>query len=306
MRQGTQGIFLDEGNVRMAWIEPEFREFLRLMNRWVDMGLLNTNNMFNMSRQIWDQMVLTGELGATLGNAGGGIGTWLNAAEGNPDIDPGFNLVAAHYPVFNRGDRISHGHTTFQFAFDSPGHAAITTAARNRGVEEIATRVLDFAYSEEGYILNNFGVEGVTFQWDNGFPRYTDLITNNPDGLSMNEIMSLHMRSMSSGPFVQSPNYVVQFQRLPQQINAIELWGDQDNPASTLMPPVSYSAEETQAIARILGDLNTYRLEMVANFIIGNASLDNDWDAFVENMINMGAHEVIEVHQQAVDRFFAR
>ena len=39
--------------------------------------------------------------------------------------------------------------------------------------------------SDDAYLLTNYGVEGVTYTLDeNGKPHYTDLIINNPDGLS--------------------------------------------------------------------------------------------------------------------------
>ena len=50
---------------------------------------------------------------------------------------------------------------------------------------ELAMRVLDYAYSEEGYMYYNFGTEGETYTLDEeGKPVYTDLIMKDPDGIN--------------------------------------------------------------------------------------------------------------------------
>lgn len=44
--------------------------------------------------------------------------------------------------------------------------------------------MVEFLYSDEGYLLSNYGVEGESYTMVDGKPTYTELITNNPDGLS--------------------------------------------------------------------------------------------------------------------------
>ena len=41
---------------------------------------------------------------------------------------------------------------------------------------------LDYAFCKEGHMLFNFGVEGLTYKMVNGYPKYTELITDNPAG----------------------------------------------------------------------------------------------------------------------------
>ena len=43
--------------------------------------------------------------------------------------------------------------------------AAITTSCKNI---EAAARLLDYAYGEEGHLLANFGIEGVTYEMIDG------------------------------------------------------------------------------------------------------------------------------------------
>ena len=41
--------------------------------------------------------------------------------------------------------------------------------------------MLDYLYSEEGIMLTNYGIEGVSYELVNGEPVYTELLTNNPE-----------------------------------------------------------------------------------------------------------------------------
>ncbi len=45
--------------------------------------------------------------------------------------------------------------------------------------------LVEYLFSDDACLLTNYGVEDVTYTLDSeGKPRYTDLIVNNPDGLS--------------------------------------------------------------------------------------------------------------------------
>ena len=69
--------------------------------------------------------------------------------------DPKFKLVGAPYPTLNKDEVPFIGQRDFKY---NPGPSkAITTAAKN---PELIVRWLDYAYSDEGAMLYNFGIEG--------------------------------------------------------------------------------------------------------------------------------------------------
>ena len=52
----------------------------------------------------------------------------------------------------------------------------ITTACKN---PELAAKWLDFQYSEQGQLLNWYGIEGETYTLDaDGKPQFTDMVLN--------------------------------------------------------------------------------------------------------------------------------
>ena len=75
----------------------------------------------------------------------------------------------------------------------------------------------DFGYTDEGHMLNNFGIEGVSYTMENGEPVYTDEIMKNPEGLTMGQAMGKYMRSSYGGPFVQDERYLEQYYTCTEQ-----------------------------------------------------------------------------------------
>lgn len=108
----------------------------------------------------------------------------------------------------------------------TPVNMGVSVAiSRNCKKPELAARFLDYGYTEEGHNLFNFGIEGVSYEWKDGYPTYPELITDNPDGLTMTESMNMYMQSGYSGMFVQDQRYIEQYYQRPQQKEAQKTWG---------------------------------------------------------------------------------
>jgi len=52
-------------------------------------------------------------------------------------------------------------------------------------------------------------------------------------------------------------------------------------------------------------DIQTKVGQMNAEFITGQADLETDWDAFIDDLYAMGLQDVIDVYQAALDRYNA-
>ncbi|WP_127585083.1 hypothetical protein [Paenibacillus koleovorans] len=51
---------------------------------------------------------------------------------------------------------------------------------------------------------------------ENGNPKYTDLILNNPDKLPITQVMAKYFIASWSGPIVQDKRYIEQYYTLPE------------------------------------------------------------------------------------------
>ena len=282
----------DAGKVQYGPIQPGYRDFLETFNRWYANGLLDVN-IESMNRQQVTAKMTTGQSGASIGFAASRLGVWLETVQG----DPNYDFVGVKYPVLNRGDIPMFSQMDFPIQ-SSAGHAHVNPNARDiPGI----LRYMDYAYSEEGNVFFNFGIEGVSFEWVNGYPTYTDLLMNNPT-MNRAEAFGSYARSSYNGPFVQRKEYFEQYGfTFPQQREANQNW-QVTNVERHRMPPITPTPEESSELASIMNDVNTYRDEMRVRYIMGIESLDT-FERYVQNIKNMGIDRAIQIYTNALERF---
>lgn len=292
----ARDFYIDKsGKIQYGSIQPGFKSYLETFKQWYAEGLLDAD-FTTMNREQVAAKITTGEAGASLGQMASRLGVWLGAVKDNPEID----LVGVKYPVLNRGDIPMF--TQKDSAINgTTGDAYITTACEDI---EGAVRYLDYAYSLEGNNLFNFGIEGVSYNMEGDYPKYTDLLMNNPD-MSISEAFGLYGRSSYNGPFVQRREYFEQYGfQYEQQKIASKNWLVTDVDKHK-MPNITPTPEESQELAMIMNEVNTYRDEMELKYIMGIESLDT-YDTYVENMNKLGINRAIEIYEAALIRFNQR
>lgn len=65
------------------------------------------------------------------------------------------------------------------------------------------------------------------------------------------------------------------------------------------LPAMTYTTEETETIASLKADLDSYINQYGAQVITGAIDLDDSWDDYVSTMNTMGASELFEIYQNA-------
>lgn len=289
----TNGFFQEGGQVKYGPMDPRFKEFLALMNRWYREGLLD-KDYAAIDGKLIDAKITGHQIGAAIMNTGGGLGKYAGLMQGKHDT---FKLAPVPYPTLKKGDKPELGQ--IDYAFNGRG-AAISTSNKNP-VETV--KWLDAHYSEQGHMLFNFGKEGVSYNLENGYPKYTEAITNNPDGLPMQQALARHNRAGWDGPFVQDLRYLEQYAALPEQQESLEVWAVPSN--EKLMPLVTPTKDESSKYASIMADINTYKDEMFHKFVMGAEPLDN-FDAYVQTLKSMGIEEALKIQQAALERYNKR
>jgi putative aldouronate transport system substrate-binding protein len=284
--------YIEDGQIKFGPLEKGYKDFLALFRSWYAEGLLDAN-FATVDGKALDANIVSGASGATVLNTGAGIGKWqpLIAKE-----DPKAVLAAAPYPVLNKGDTPKFGQKDDPFT--GQGSVSITTKAKD---PVLAVKLLDYAYSEEGGLFFNFGIEGVSYKMENGYPKYTDLIMNNPDKLAPAQAMSLHIRGNYNGPFIQDRRYMEQYAELPTQRESIEIWQKTDADEHKL-PPISPTPEESSEFAKIMTDINTLVDEMTLKIILGTEPVDS-FEKYVDRMKSLKIDRAIEIQEAALDRY---
>jgi putative aldouronate transport system substrate-binding protein len=70
-----------------------------------------------------------------------------------------------------------------------------------------------------------------------------------------------------------------------------------------ILPPLSFTDDESKRLANIMNTVNTYYDEMFLRLMTGKAT---NVDAFVKTLKQMKIDEAIKIYQQAYDRWKKR
>lgn len=287
-----KGFYLDEGRVKFGPQEPAYKQFLSLFRNWYAEGLIDPN-FAAVDTETQNVSMITGRSGSAIWNAGAGIGAWL------PEIregDAGAELVAAPYPVLNRGERPKFG----QLAPSAGTSSGVALSGKSSRAEE-AVRLLDYGYGPEGHMLFNFGIEGISYVMKDGYPAYTDLILDNPDKLAPSQALAQYTRSNYFGPFVQDVRYSEQYYMLPEQQEAVRIWAATDE-AEHSLPAVPKTEEENAELSAIMQDVTALVDDMSIRIILGIEPLSS-FDSYLEQLQSLNIDRAVSIQQEALDRY---
>lgn len=270
----------DAGEVVFGPATENFKQHLVKLNEWYTAGLLDpefiSDDGNSMNAKLTDGRSVCGpnlQLSYHIGNITKG------ARANNPE----FEFVGCPWPVLNEGD-------TPEFFLDggvyhSGKQAAITSACDD---PVLATQFLDYFYSEEGENYLCWGIEGESYTVNaDGTKSYTDKILNNPDGKNPQEaIMEYATPMYNFANKILTDAYVDIVTTLPEQKAARATWLNAD-PGVT-MPRLTVATDVQSDYSMMMNDINTYVQEMYLKFITGQATVDKDWDTYVNTLNGMG------------------
>ena len=240
--------------------------------------------------------MLNDKSGVAFGFVGSGMGTWLNAAS-----QENYALTGCPNPVLHKGDE-------GMFSPEYKGKVLITAAVTTNAKDiESIIKTFDYLYTEEGRLLKNFGIEGMTYNMVDGKPVYSDLITHNPDGLAISDAMAKYIQPNYPGAGQANlPEYIDQYYAEESQKEANVAFNKfSETSAKYSMPPVTATADESKELGNIMSQISTYRDEKVVAFITGAESLDH-YDDFVAEIKNLGIDRAIEIKTASLERYRAR
>ncbi|WJH37344.1 extracellular solute-binding protein [Paenibacillus sp. CC-CFT747] len=288
----TSGFYQDQGKVKFGPIQPEFKEFLTVMNRWYKEGLID-KDFATMDQKLKDAKMTGNLVGAMAMNVGAGLGSYTSLMK--PKY-PDFNLVGVPYPALKPGG-MSIGQMNAPFIGTG---AAISANAKN---PEQIVKWLDYAYGPEGHLLFNYGLEGQSYTMVNGKPALTKEITASSTNLPVSQAIAKYSHGSFSGPYVVDKGLTEQFSPEPFQKQAIETWMKADH--AKLLPSLTLTSQESSEMSSSMNDIKTYYSEMVNKFIMGMEPIDS-FDKFVGTIQKMGIDKVIQTQQKALERLNKR
>ncbi len=285
--------YQENGKVQLGYYKKEYKDVLAFWKKLKDEDLLDKNYTVGVDARA---NLMNGIAGVIMDTPGGGIGTMVSTMKDDPTFD-----IAGFGPLVAKA-----GDTPMMTHYDNPithSFSVITPACKN---VEAAMKFLNYGYTEEGHMLFNFGIEGVSYEMKDGYPAYTDLILNNPDGLAPAQIMPHYLEaSIGVCGYVQDKAYMEQYAGAPQQQQALAQWTKSDS-AKYKIPQITIPAEDNAEYLKLMGDIETYMKTMTIDYINGDKDLAGFETEYLKTMKELGADRAIEIYQKALDEFNAR
>ena len=284
-------LYVKDGQVKYGAYEPEFKDFVAEMAKWYSEGLLDPEFSTQDSKQ-FDSKMVNDMGGAYYGSLSGILGKCITARSDDSEYD----LVPAPMPKAPDGKV----HTGISGYGQMVPHGASICSTNENIVETV--KWLDWHYSEEGTALYNWGIEGQSYEVVDGKNQFTDLITNNPDGLSKDEADARYAGGvLTQMPIVEDPEVFLALKSLPQQKAASQLWCQADT--SWLLSPLYFDSETTTENANIMSEIKTYVAEQFNKYVMGIESMDT-FDQFQQQLKNMGIETVLANYQASYDAVY--
>ncbi len=291
---------IKDGTIKYGPIEPAFKDYIIRMNNWYKSGLIDKNYLVT-DRQLLTALVTQNRVGAVKDSMIRALGQWNAMMEDDPD----FLMWPAPYPKLTQNSKVYYSNPRL-YVMGAPATGVIITTTSKHKKE--ATKWMDYHFSEEGTTLFNFGVEDYSFKMINGKPYYTDLIINNPEGLTPADAAGRYT-GISGAVFIQRPEYFEQLNGVtPPQRQAFVTWKngwDNSNENWLAMPPITLLDSEKKIDSSRWNDIDTLANEKINKFIVGDEPIEK-FDEFVNQIKGMGIDECIRIRQDAVERWKRR
>lgn len=285
----TMPMYVEDGVVKCGLTADGYKQYLQTMNQWYNDGIINpefVTTEWNPNDPSVDELLYAGDLSLYVGTVRG-IGTQLEHVDLTPI--PELNAEKGVYnhitPVTEIGDSC----------------IAVSTQAED---PELCVKWMDYWFSEEGALLQNYGVEGINFNYVDGKPVYNDEGANVDYGVNMYTYMKVV--TIAGIPYMES-NVAASQTYSDEVLNILTVWNSRNSDNSNYYPDgASLSPLENEEASVLASDIGTFASEQVPQFILGELNFEDDWDAYVSTIQGLKIDRVIELYQAAYDRYATR
>ena len=288
---GVSGWTYLDGQVQFSPELDGYRDYIAMMADWYAAGLISPDFATKAVSSNTPTDDIVGGQAAMYWSSTTAMTTLASYEE--CDVQP----IPA--PVLNAGDLTHYDNVNASYV----GRGTIISA--NCEYPELAAQLLDYLYSDDGILLAAYGVEGVSFEYDdNGTPQITDLVMNNPDGLDFSICVIKYMSSTDC-PTLQSMGRYTQAYT-EAQIKSMDIW--RMTGESHLVPGTVWEDDNKSQFNTLMTDIEIYMLENILPFVMGERSMDQ-WDEFITELDSQFGADIetcTELYQEAIDAYLSR
>jgi putative aldouronate transport system substrate-binding protein len=292
----VKGLYQVDGNVKYGYTESGMKDYVTLMKQWYKEGLIDQSFATNADfKNSGDYVLPTSYVAAN--KTGAGEISWAASHNGFCTLykatnDKKLDLEPVVPPVTKEGDKTHFRYTTTPIY--NPW--VITTSCK---YPEIAVELLDWAYSDEGSAILNYGASSNYTETDGKKIFNKDMLYNSKYDFPT----LLAAKTWEMGPGIR--DYSRAYQNTDETLlGSCKVWSSAD--ASYAIPSgVELTSAEGSEQAQIMADITTCVKENIPKFITGATSMDK-WDSFVSQIKGMNIERAIAIEQAAYDRYQSR
>ena len=248
-----------------------------MMHAWYQAGYIGTDFVSKEMPDAYMENLMSQQTGA--------LYFFRDACDVLSDMAGG-SVVPVSSPVKKEGDTLHIGGYR-----PSVGEYS-NTISTSCDALELAARFIDYLYTDEGTVLTNYGVEGVSCEIINGTPQFTDVITKSAEvrgdeGFSSNVVLDVYTFRQLGGRFDTSRGNVL-YSEVYSQLT--DTWYAHKDDAWDIPDYVKLSEQDDTRFNSIWPDLQTLILENVSKFINGDKPL-SEIPSFQDQLRQMGIEE---------------
>ncbi len=284
--------YLDNGEIKHAMTQPEYKEYLATLASWVEKGWLDEDSL-TMSDAGFRTKAISGDCGAAF-VVMSLFSRMINDAKAEMSAA---EWVAVPYPA------VEEGQPTNWVEYNSEIYSTgcyITTSCPEEKIA-IALAWLNYAYTEEGIRYYNYGELGDTYTMDeNGVVSFTDKVMKDREGpaaacskytgLGTAGICGIHLK------------HFTEIKNEPIVAEGAAIWRGNTEVAKHHIPTLTLTTDEASRAADLNMAVNTYCNEMIMKVIAGEADI-SEWDGVVKKMYDLGLQEALDIQNAAYQRY---
>lgn len=280
------GFYTEDGEVHCNYIEDNYREYVQYLKDLAEDGLFVSSDVTSYQQN--ELMAL------------GSIGVYDEKTENIADQIASIGDDSVSYKAM-----AAPGEPSECGPSDSMAHQFYISISTNCANPELVVKMFDYLFTEEGSMLASYGIEDISYEYVDGDPRWTEIVTNNPDGAPFAGTSTYYLNP--GFPALQIANISAKNYTTDYQKEAAEIWASGFSGNSKQELNVSLDTEEATAINNSLSDMNTYLTQTVYEWIFGGFALDDAaWEKYLDTMDSMNIQEILDTYQAAYDRYLER
>ena len=284
----VDGVFTPMGTSENA------KEYLLKMREYYEKGYINVDFVtYNWSDTKPPQEVIYNDMGGIFNEDVASIAGYYMTTT-NPD----FEVAALGQIRKEEGQVLDTGFIPVLAA--DKYSLSLSTQCSDPG---LCIQYMDYLFSDEGFMLANYGTEGMTYTMVDGEPQFTDLILANEQGFDWQLCQSLYI----------NPGFPCLTDLAAQEMTyneaqkaAVPTWVEAYDSCDATTPNanwLSYTTEESEARAEVQTDIETYQEEMRLKFITGQADIEAEWDTYCQTLEDMGIAVLNDTQAAAIERY---